>query len=152
MLPATTRRIALLAEQLSEALMTASLCAEEIRTIVSSDFSGTSLAQVHHPVQSSSNGRNHPILNESTFSVKWNGNAVHLGNTVGFRLLARLARRPNHYVTHFDLLEDVWDGMDRMPATIASTVRHLRQKLRDGGMPELADAIRGDNGHYVLDL
>jgi len=49
-------------------------------------------------------------------------------------------------VTHLDLLEDVCDGEDRETTTIRSTVRHLQQKLRAGGMPELAAAIRGRNG------
>ena len=50
-----------------------------------------------------------PLLDESTLSVIWKGKSLHLGNTLAFRLLERLARCPNQYVTHLDLLRDVWE-------------------------------------------
>jgi len=156
MSPATARRIALLTNQLAETLMTAALCAEEIRVAVLAEFDGDGPGLVDRPgfglVPIGSNGHNRPLLDESTMCVVWDGKRVHLGHTVAFRLLARLARRPNQYVTHLDLLEDVWDGEDREVATIRSTVRHLQRKLRAGGMPNLAAAIRGHNGRYILEL
>lgn len=155
MSPATARRIALLTNQLAETLMAAALCAEEIRMAVLAELDGAGPGMddrsVPVLVPPGSNGQR-PILNESTMCVMWNNKTVHLGHTVVFRLLARLARRPNQYVTHLDLLEDVWDGEDRETTTIRSTVRHLQRKLRAGGMPELAAAIRGHNGRYILEL
>lgn len=156
MSPATAHRIALLTNQLAETLMTAALCAEEIRAAMLAEFDGDGpgLADCHAPVLAplGSNSRHRPLLDESTMCVVWDGKTVHLGHTVAFRLLARLARRPNQYVTHLDLLEDVWDGEDREITTIRSTVRHLQRKLRAGGMPALASAIRGHNGRYMLEL
>lgn len=61
------------------------------------------------------------------------------------RLLARLAGCPNQYLTHVDLLTDVWDADDRETATIPSLVRELRRKLCNGGMTDLASAIRAQN-------
>jgi len=156
MSPATARRIALLTNQLAETLMTAALCAEEIRTAVLAELDGGGPGLADRPgpalVSPGSNGRHRPLLDESTMCVVWDDKNVHLGHTIAFRLLARLARRPNQYVTHLDLLEDVWDGEDRETTTIRSTVRHLQRKLRAGGMPELAAAIRGHNGRYMLEL
>jgi DNA-binding response OmpR family regulator len=51
-----------------------------------------------------------------------------------------------------DLLEEVWDGEDREISTIRSLVRRLRNKLKRGGMDDLADAIQGYNGRYILNL
>jgi DNA-binding response OmpR family regulator len=91
-------------------------------------------------------------MDESTLSVLWNGKSLHLGHTRSFRLLARLSRSPGRYVTHLDLLQDVWDDENKTTATIRSVVRHLRRQLCDGGMTELARLIRGHNGRYILDL
>ena len=93
-----------------------------------------------------------PLLDESTLSVSWKGKALHLGNTLAFRLLERLARCPNQYVTHLDLLRDVWEDEFTATATIRSLVRQLRRKLRGAGWTDLAAAIRGHNGRYVLSL
>jgi DNA-binding response OmpR family regulator len=93
-----------------------------------------------------------PLLDESTLSVIWKGKSLHLGNTLEFRLLERLARCPNQYVTHLDLLRDVWEDEFTATATIRSLVRQLRRKLRGAGWADLATAIRGHNGRYVLSL
>ncbi len=149
MKPLSTPRIALLASQLAEALMTAALCAGEIRDAVLADL-GDEAASRLSPARSDRQQR--PLLDETTMCVVWNGVTLHLGHTVAFRLLNRLARRPNQYVAHHDLLQDVWHGDSRAITTIRSSVRHLQGKLRAGGMTELAAAIRGHNGHYILEL
>lgn len=75
-----------------------------------------------------------------------------LGNTLPFKLLERLARRPNTYVTHEELLSDVWEGV-RSESAIRSVVKRLRQALRRQGMHELASAIDGTAaGRYRLRL
>jgi DNA-binding winged helix-turn-helix (wHTH) protein len=71
---------------------------------------------------------------------------------MAFRVLERLSRRPNQFVTHHDLLQEVWEDELLELATIRSTVRHLRRRLCDGGMEDLANAIRGYNGRYILEL
>jgi hypothetical protein len=47
------------------------------------------------PFTPSGNGSTRPsIIDGATFSVHWANRTCHLGNTVSFRLLERLARRP----------------------------------------------------------
>jgi DNA-binding response OmpR family regulator len=155
MTPDKVRRLDALASQLSEALMTAAICAQEIHALVRTHID----SEMHIEPGRTANGSAHfvqdrqrPLLDESTLSVLWNDKTLHLGHTLAYRLLARLARRPNQYVTHLDLIRDVWDDDDLATATIRSLVRELRRKLRSGGMTDLADAIRGHNGRYILDL
>jgi DNA-binding response OmpR family regulator len=49
-------------------------------------------------------------------------------------------------------MRDVWDNEYLATSTIRSFIRRLRLKLRRGGMGDLADAIRGHNGRYILNL
>jgi hypothetical protein len=96
----------------------------------------------------------HPGLavDASQFTVRFGGKACFLGNTLPFRLLARLARRPDAYVPYEDLLEDVWQGV-RSDAAVRSVAKTLRQKLRRAGLDVLADALDGNvPGHYALRL
>jgi len=149
----TTRRLNALAGQLAEALMTAANCAREIQAIVSTEIDEADLGHRSNGFASRpADLVERPLLDESTLSVVWRGKALHLGNTLAFRLLERLARCPNQYVTHLDLLRDVWEDEYTATATIRSLVRQLRRKLRGAGWTDLAAAIRGHNGHYVLSL
>ena len=96
------------------------------------------------------NGVLRDLIDDSRFTVRWNGSECHLGPTIPYRLLRRLATRPNHYVPHEQLIEDVWDG-PRSASAIGSAVFELRRKLVAGGMAELAGAIDGESsGHYAL--
>ena len=153
MTPQTARRIIMLAGQLSDALMTASLCAEEIRgaILANLDDGGEAYAPPQGSRLPASDQQQRPLLDEPTMSVIWKGASLHLDHGVPFKLLCRLAHRPNQYVTHLESLRDAWDGEERETAAIRSTVRHLQAKLRADGMAELAAAIRGHNGRYVLD-
>ena len=91
------------------------------------------------------------LADEGRFAVRWRGRECRLGNTVSFRLFHRLAAARNRYVTHDDLLSDVWDGEERSPSAIRSAVGELRRRLVEGGMEDLAAAIDGRNpGHYGL--
>ena len=156
MTPELARKLDVLATQLTENLMTAAICAQEMCTVARTQVGDA----VYAVGSKSGNGlgptltpcRQRPLLDESTLSVFWKGKALHLGQTLAFRLLSRLARRPNQYVTHLDLLRDVWDNEDLATATIRSLIRELRRKLRRGGMTDLATAIRGHNGRYILEL
>lgn len=149
----TTRRLNVLAGRLTEALMTAVICAQEIQAAVRTEIdeadlgrsSGGLVPRLPDPVE-------RPLLDESTLSVIWKRKTLHLGNTLAFRFLERLARCPNQYVTHLDLLRDVWEDEFTATATIRSHVRQLRRKLRGAGWTDLADAIRGHHGRYVLVL
>lgn len=145
------RRLFALSNQLAENLTAAVLCAEEIREVVRDRVAGDpSLSNTRsRPVIVI---RERPVLNELSKRVFWKGRSAHLGNTQYFRILDRLARRPNQYVTHLDLMREVWENEEMPLSTVRSVVRILRQKLRDDDMGELADAIRGHNGRYMLDL
>lgn len=147
------RRLEALCRQLNEIIMGAALCATEIASIVNSmhDRGGTAGATPNgQHLDRRHTGR--PLMDESTLSVMWNGKMLHLGHTQGFWLLARLARSANQYVTHLDLIADIWDNDLTDPAAVRSGVRRLRLKLRRGGMRDLADAIVGHHGRYMLDL
>lgn len=147
------RRLNALASQLTEALMTAAICAREIQAAVRTEIdeadvghrSDESVSRPSSPVE-------RPLLDVSTLSVIWKRKTLHLGNTLAFRLLARLARCPNQYVTHLDLLRDVWEDEFTATATIRSLVRQLRRKLCGAGWTDLAAAIRGHHGRYILRL
>jgi DNA-binding response OmpR family regulator len=145
------RRLSHLAAQLAETLMTAVICLNEIRNVLHAD--GTSPSAIS---SAEANGRalasNRPLLDRSTFSVLWRDKALCLGHTRIFWVLEYLARRPNQYVAHLDLMHDVWDDEELASSTIRSVIRNLRIRLDEGGMPELATAIRGRKGHYILEL
>lgn len=150
--PAT--RLDVLCRQLTEHIMGAALCAKELSTIVrevhDGGFSRSAVNGQRRGGGWSTPGR--PLLDEATLSVVWNGRVLHLGHTQGFWLLSRLARSANQYVTHLDLIQDIWDDDLTDTTVLRAGVRRLRLKLRRGGMGDLADAIVGHHGRYMLDL
>jgi len=156
MTPDKARRLDTLTNQLAETLMTAAICAQEIRAAVRAEFDDDVHADSSRHViglaQSQPHHGSRPLLDESTLCVIWKGRTLHLGHTLSFRFLGRLARRPNQYVTHLDLLRDVWDDEYLGTTVLRAVVQRLRIKLRKGGMGDLAAAIRGHNGRYMLDL
>ena len=149
------QRLAKLLNQLTEMLMTVAICTQEIRSAVHAELDGVNgdLCGRSEPLQSAVQGQR-PILDVSTLCVSWDGRSIHLGNTIGFRFLDRIARRPNQYVTHTDLIRDAWGEDEKNIAveTVRSVVCDLRGKLREGGMDALAAAIHGHKGHYILTL
>jgi DNA-binding response OmpR family regulator len=148
------QRLVDLTEQLSEALMAAAICADDIRAILRAELDG------RNPVQwkrsQNTKPRNpvprRPLVDSSTFSVFWGGKTCPLRRTILVRLAERLARQPNQYITADQLLRDVWEGGIKSPETIRSAVRHLRQRLSGAGMKDLAAAIHGTGGRYGLIL
>lgn len=93
-----------------------------------------------------------PAADQTTFTVIWRGRSCFLGNTLLFRLVERLVRSPNRYVSHVDLLDDVWDGQ-REGSTIRGVAKRLRDQLAKDGMEDLAQSIDGSiTGHYGLML
>lgn len=96
--------------------------------------------------------RNGPVVDRERLTVSWNGRRCYMGYTIPFRLLERLARRPNHYVTHERLLHYIWGG-PRSKSAVRSAVTNLRSQLNSAGMGDLAEAIDGSNsGRYGLIL
>ena len=92
-----------------------------------------------------------PIVDSAAMTVTWQGRTCSLGSTVLFRLMERLARRPNQYIPYDRLTSDVWDGCRSDDAVRAAAAR-LRCRLKKARMPNLAKAIRGTGGHYGLIL
>ena len=149
------RRLSLLSRQLSAHLMSAALCAKEISEIA--DAQADALMGVTPGGDGNGHGRGaktqeRPLLDEATLCVAWKGRTLHLGHTQGFWLLDRLARCPNRYITHLDLLQEIWDDEFADTALLRAGVQRLRVKLRQGGMGDLADAIAGHRGRYMLNL
>jgi len=97
-------------------------------------------------------GRLRPGVDRQTLSIAWKSRTCFLGNTLLFLFFERLARSPNRYVPHEDLLEEVWGG-DRKASTIRGVAKRLRDRLQEAGMSQLAEAIDGSvTGHYGLKL
>lgn len=94
-----------------------------------------------------------PLIDRPSFSVHWRGRSCFLGNTVLFRFVDRLARTPNVFISHVDLMMDIWPGEDRDQATIRGVVKRLRDRLTAANMADLAESIDGTvKGHYKLTL
>lgn len=92
------------------------------------------------------------LVDQELLSVTYQGRSCFLGNTLLFRFFAHLARRPNLYFSHDELLSAVWQGV-RSDDAIRSVVKRLRIALRQAGMPDLAEAIDGSvAGHYALKI
>lgn len=97
-------------------------------------------------------GHPHLVIHVASLSVSWHGKRCFLGNTLVFRLFVRLAKTPNQFVSHQQLLDDVWQGR-RVRTTIRGVVKRLRDTLSAAGMQDLAKAIDGSTrGHYRLKL
>lgn len=146
------QRLAGLAARLAEALMTAAVCADEVRAILHTELeeNGRRTPRTKHSVRGEP--RTRPLVDASTLSVFWAGKVCLLRQKTLLRLAERLARRPNQYVSAGELLEDVWEGGVKAPETIRSAIRHLRRRLSDAGMSDLANAIRAAGGRYGLIL
>lgn len=93
-----------------------------------------------------------PRLDGAIFCLLWKRRRCSLGHTTSYRLMERLLRRTNQYVSHARLCDDVWHGEERSAETIRSAVRQLRLKLVASGMHDLAKAIRAEGRHYGLIL
>jgi hypothetical protein len=113
--------------------------------IPSASLSVTSIARVGSIVETDL--RRRPTIDTATFCVHWDGRACRLGNTLAFRLLERLARRPNQLVHCDVLLHELWDNYSSRDA-VRSTVKVLRRKLSTAGMESLALAIDGSTTHH----
>ncbi len=92
-----------------------------------------------------------PVADPATFSIVHKGHRCPVGNGISFRLFERLTRRVGVFVPFDALRRDVWAGRVVEPGTVRQAVHRLRQRLRDGGLSGVADAIAGEaGGFYVL--
>jgi DNA-binding response OmpR family regulator len=124
---------------------------EEIIDDVTANL-GRSPESFHLSIAAGNESGGHPIIDRTTFTVHWGGKSCFLGNTLPFKFLERLARRPNQLVPYDQLLDDVWQCC-RSREAMRSVVKVLRQKLGQAGMENLAVAIDGMTPrHYGLML
>lgn len=144
------RKFVLLSRQLTERLMSAALCAKELDAIANAVVGPDAVKTARHG-QNNGTTDGRPLMDDATLSVLWRGRSVHLGNTKGYWLLTRLLRCVNQYVTHLDLLREVWDDEFADTTVLRAGVRRLRIKLRRGGMTDLARSIIGHHGRYMFD-
>jgi hypothetical protein len=98
-----------------------------------------------------------PVICERTYSVTYAGKQCVLGNTISFRLLARLLWLPQWHpgwaVGTPSLVRDVWQESDPTyvsDGTIRQATSTLRGRLRSAGMDQLAEAIVRSGGVYML--
>ncbi|RMF23506.1 MAG: hypothetical protein D6760_05190, partial [Deltaproteobacteria bacterium] len=90
-------------------------------------------------------------IDADTFTVWHDGKSCPLGNTVGFRALRRLARRPGVYVSTEQLLDNAWGGATRSKSAVQKTISGLRKQLEEHGLHEVT--IDGSQqGHYALKI
>jgi DNA-binding response OmpR family regulator len=84
----------------------------------------------------------HLVVDPDGLAVHWKGKTCFLGKTLAFEFFARLASSPGHYISHAVLLDDVWKYQVSKEA-MRSLIKSLKQKLRNAGMEDLAQAIDG---------
>jgi DNA-binding response OmpR family regulator len=147
------QRLSRLVDEVNRHSAAASRCAGEARAVINALLSGARGAAGRDDVKHNA-ARQRPVLvrpsvDLATMSVTWSGRTCSLGQTTLFRLIGRLLRYPNTYVSYAQLRNEVW-GSVKADETIRSAVRHLKRRLKDAGMNDLAAAIRGENHHYVL--
>ncbi len=100
------------------------------------------------PVAPSGNGSvRPPVADRATYSACWANRTCHLGNTMAFKLLERLARHPNQFIPCEVTLDELWEP-HTSPDAVRSAVKILRRKLRAAGMEDLAEAIDGSTSHH----
>ena len=82
-------------------------------------------------------------MDPTAHAVSWQG--VHATLTpTEYRLLARLAARPEEVVRRRDLVLAAWpDGAIVHDNTLDAYLARIRRKLRDAGAPEAIETVRG---------
>ena len=106
--------------------------------------------QARITLMGSDRSTNGPVVDSGSLEVVYHGKRCFLGNTILYRLIERLSRKPNKYFTYDELLQCVWGGI-RSDSTVRTAVKRLRATLRQAGMGELADSIDGSSpGRYSL--
>jgi len=76
-----------------------------------------------------------PVIDPGQFTISYQGQEpAFLGNTMLFRLITRLARRPNVFVSFNNLKREVWKDDHTDDQTVSRTARRLREKLDELGV------------------
>src|SRR5437763_52363 len=96
-----------LLSQVAEAHTTAAIAVAELRALLFEQSSKLN-PNSHQSMHAKERCATRPIVDQSTFRVAWNGHSCRLGNRLSLKLLDRLCRRPDQYVSHEQLLNEVW--------------------------------------------
>lgn len=88
-----------------------------------------------------------PVADRLTLSIHFQGKSCFLGNTLLFRFFEVIAKSPNRYFAHSELLEEVWGG-PRSESSIRSVAKRLRDQLNSVGLDQVAQAIDGSTPGY----
>ena len=146
-----TNKIQETLRKMAAAHAAAMAASEEVMALLAAEFEAVSQPKAHTTV-SLLVSPDRPVIDRGMLSVLYQGRSCFLGNTLPFRLLERLLRRPNQYVSDEQLQDDVWQSLPS-PESIRSVAKELRRKLRGAGMSGLAAAISGKVArHYSLTL
>lgn len=94
---------------------------------------------------------NTPIVDLLALTVTWRGKSCFVGNNNLLKLMDRLVRRPDQYIPADRLISEVWKN-SIVDDTFRSTVRGLKNRLRQARMGKLAAAIRSNKRTYGLML
>lgn len=140
-------RIIHLLGQIAAMQITTAGCMKEINELLQAEMLKPNNGQSENQITSK-----FPFIDNATFAVRWNGATCFLGCTILLRLFTRLCQRPNFFICHENLLQDVWHGDRKAQSTVRSTVRRLKRSLKHAGMADLANGIRCQGGRYALVL
>jgi 7-cyano-7-deazaguanine synthase in queuosine biosynthesis/DNA-binding winged helix-turn-helix (wHTH) protein len=100
----------------------------------------------HAPPPPGANGAEKLAVDRDRFEVRFGGAVCVLGYTVEFRLLERLSRTPNAYVSHHDLANEVWGDDQTSANAIHRAASNLRSRLNAAGVAVTIDGEQ--RGHY----
>lgn len=115
---------------------------------------GVSAAEVaEHDARASDAAEVDPAfrVDDETFAIWHGGKECRLGNTVEFRAIQRLARKPGRFVSIDALLESAWEGVVVNKNTVQKTMSNLRRKLRTAGV-EGIEIDGSERDHYALKI
>jgi len=90
------------------------------------------------------------VVDPETFTVSYQGQEGFIEESLLFRLLARLAKRPGHFISFNILKAEVWRDGEAEDSTVARTLRRLRQKLRSFGITGIAVEVQGHHARLQL--
>lgn len=89
-------------------------------------------ARCGNPEQPSKHGL---VVDPRQFTISYQGQEpAFFGNTILFRLIARLARRANNFVSFNRLKVEVWHDEHTEDGTVSRTARRLREKINELGV------------------
>ena len=92
------------------------------------------------------------MIDEDTFTVRYDGKSCVLRNTKEFSFFRALSKRPGVYVPVDKLIEEVWDGQRRSPSAIKTVAYSLRRALKGAGIDQINIDGKTNRHHYALIL